>query len=541
MRQRTGLVGLAPFVCSVAITIGSCAADPTTDQSGPNPSDDPVLQAVPLPDLSHMTVPVREQIRERYAVLTSAIEQSETTSGELSNAYGTMGNVLVAARFVDAPEPFYLNAQALAPNDRRWPYYLGHLYKTQGAFAKAVASFEKALALQTDDVPTMISLGEVHLEQGQPEVAEALFTRALSLEPSSIWARVGLGRAALTRQDYIQAVDHLEEALALDPEAAGIHYPLGMAYRGLGELEKAEAHLLQRTAGTIRQPDPLMREISNSLASASTYEREGIQALQSGDWETAVAAFRRGIELAPENPALRHRLGTALFMMGDEREGQAQFEEAVRVSPDYAQAHYSLGLLMEERGRFEEALYRFSTAVQYEPSYVEARLRLARVLRGIGRPNEALSEYAQVISTDPRIAEAPFGYVMALVSLGRYQTARDRLDEGMTRYPDQPMFAKALARLLAAAPDERARDGRRAVVLVQELLDQERSVDLGEVMAMALAEVGQYMEAAGWQREVMSLAAQAGRDDLVEQFSENLRLYERGEPCRTPWYDDQMP
>ena len=111
----------------------------------------------------------------------------------------------------------------------------------------------------------------------------------------------------------------------------------------------------------------------------------------------------------------------------------------------------------------------------------------------------------------------------------------------MTRYPDQLMFARALARLLAAAPDERARDGQRAVMLVQELLDQERSFDLGEVMAMALAEVGQYMEAAGWQREVMSLAAQAGRDDLVEQFAENLRLYERGEPCRTPWHDDQMP
>ena len=241
MRQWAGLVGLALFICSVTITIGSCAADDrATDQSVPNP-DDPVLQPVPLPDLAHMTVPVREQIRERYALLTSAIESPDTTSGELSNAYGRMGNVLMAARYVDATEPFYLNAQALAPNDRRWPYYLGHLYKTQGAFAKAVASFEKALALQADDVPTTISLGEVRLEHGQPEVAEALFTRALSLEPSSIWARVGLGRASLTSQDYIQAVDHLEEALALDQEAAGIHYPLGMAYRGLGAGESRDS------------------------------------------------------------------------------------------------------------------------------------------------------------------------------------------------------------------------------------------------------------------------------------------------------------
>lgn len=545
MRQRTGLVGVAPFACAVAITVGGCGADdpaPAVRQSVPaNAPDERGLRPTPLPDLSHMTAAVREQIRERYSSLTSAIEDPGTTNGELSDAYGEMGTLLMAALFVDAPEPFYLNAQALAPGDRRWPYYLGHLYTSQGAFAKAAASFEQALALQADDLPTMLSLGDLHLTQGRPEAAEPLFRQALSLQPDSVWARVGLGRAALARHDYAQAVEHLDKALTVDRQAAGIHYPLAMAYRGLGELEKAEAHLQQWDSGKVRQPDPLMQAMRQSLRSPSTYEREGIQALESGDWEAAAASFRRGIELAPANPSLRHRLGTALFMMGDERGGLAQFEEAVRVSPEYAQAHYSLGLILEGNGRFEEALHRFSAAVRYEPSYAEARLRLARLLRRIGRPNEALSEYAQVIIIDPRGAEAPIGYAMALVGLGRYQEARDRLEEGMRLYPDQPMFAKALARLLAAAPDARARDGQRAMMLVQELLEQQRSFDLGEAMAMALAEVGQYAEAASWQRDVMSIAKQAGRDDLVQRMAENLRLYERGEPCRIPWRDDEMP
>ena len=419
----------------------------------------------------------------------------------------------MAAQFIDAPESFYLNAQALAPTDRRWPYYLGHLYKTQGEFAKAAASFEQALALGADDVPTMLALGEVHLELGRPEAAEALFTRALSAQPGSVWARLWLGRAALTRQDYAKAVEHLEEA---------------------------EVHLRQRDIGTV-QPDPLMETMHQSLRSAITYEREGVQALSRGDWEAAAASFREAIELAPANPSLRHRLGTALSMMGDERESVTQFEEAVRVSPEYAGAHYSLGVVMEGRGRFEEALDRFSAAVRYEPSYVEARLRLARVLRRIGRPNDALSEYAQVIDTDPRLIEAPFGYAMALVGLRRYQEARDRLAEGMTLYPDQPIYAHALARLLAAAPDENARDGQRAVMLLKELLTQQRSLDLGEAMAMALAEVGHYDEAESWQRDVMSVAEQTGRTDLAQRLAENLRRYERGEPCRTPWLDDDMP
>ena len=542
MRRRFGVIGPAVLAWAVAATMAGCTAD--TGAPGPEKllpiAADEQLRPTPLPDLSQMSASIQDQIRARYASLTSAIEQPVTT-GELSEAYGDMGNVLMAARYAEAPEPFYLNAQALVPGDRRWPYYLGHLYTTQGAFAKAAASFDQALALQPDDVPTLISLGEVHLEQGRPAAAEPLFTQALALRPESVWARVGLGRAAVMRQDYLQAVEHLEEALAVDPGAADIHYPLAMAYRGLGDLEQAEAHLRQRDSGQVRRPDPLMQAMRDSLRSPTAYEREGIQALAGGDWEAAAAAFRRGIELAPENPSLRHRLGTALFMMGNEREGQAQFEAALRVSPEYAEAHYSLGLILEGSGRFEEALHRFSTAVRHEPSYGEARVRLARLLRRVGKPNEALSEYARVIAADPQGAEAPFGYAMTLVLLGRYQEARERLEEGMTRYPDQAMFAKALARLLAAAPDGRARDGQRALTLVQELLARERSFDLGEAMAMALAEVGRYAEAASWQREVMSMADQAGRYDLVQLMAGNLRLYERREPSRTPWRDDEMP
>ena len=52
------------------------------------------------------------------------------------------------------------------------------------------------------------------------------------------------------------------------------------------------------------------------------------------------------------------------------------------------------------------------------------------------------------------------------------------------------MFTHALARLLATSPDEKVRDGRRAMDLVQQMLQRGRSIELGETYAMALAELG---------------------------------------------------
>jgi hypothetical protein len=127
---------------------------------------------------------------------------------------------------------------------------------------------------------------------------------------------------------------------------------------------------------------------------------------------------------------------------------------------------------------------------------------------------------------------------MALVRLQRYREARDRLTDAMNMYPDQPGFAHALARLLAAAPDDRVRDGRRALALVQMLLQQQKTMALAETMAMTLAESGEYEQAVKWQRDAMAIAGEAGRTDLVQPMAANLTLYEARRPCRTPWRDD---
>lgn len=531
----------------LAILMSGCASDTTTSVPATNqvasgsPPGRGTLLPVSLPDLLRLEESAQEQVREQDALLMRKLENPGTPAVELSNAYGEMGKLLMAGEYFDAAEAYYLNAETLVPSDMRWPYYLGHLYKTKGAFAKSVVSFERALQLRPNDVATLVWLSEVHLGDGRPEAAEPLLTKALSLQPRSVPARFGLGRAALAKQDYGTAVKHLEEALALNTQAASIHYPLAMAYRGLGEAEKAEAHLRQRGDFDILPADPLMQELKELLQSAISYEIRGTRALDSGDWTAAVAHFRKGLELAPGSPLLRHKLGTALFLTGDARAAQEQFEQVVRVSPEYAKAHYSLGVLMETSGRNQEAIERFSAAVRHEPNYIEARVRLAGVLRRSGRLQESLSQYDQVLKIDPRVPEASAGYAMTLVRLGRYQEARDRLRDATKVHADQPQFALALARLLAAAPDDRVRDGRQAMAVMQALPDEQRRIDSGETMAMTLAELGQYEEAAAWQRGAMAAARQAGRADLAQRMAENLRLYEARKPCRTPWRDEDLP
>ena len=511
---------------------GNWKGPPASSPAMPSPPDRATLQQVSLPDLSRISVSAQNQLREGYASLQGRMRAPGTTDVDLGTAYGEMGKLLMAAGYRGAAEDCFLNAEALATTDIRWPYHLGHVHQANGDSSSAAASFERALRLRPDDVPSLLWSGRADLDRGRPAEAEPRFEKALSLQPGSASALLGLGQVALAKQEYARAVQYLEQALSSDSKAGVIHYSLGMAYRGIGDVAKAEAHLRQRSSVKIHLPDPLMEEMETLLETAMAYEVRGMQALDKGEWAAAVGYLRKGIQLAPEEPSLRHKLATALALSGDTPGAIRQFEDVARRWPMFAKGQYSLGVLLAANGRPREAVDRFMAAVKGDPADVQARLQLADALQASGRLEASLVHYEQATQLDPRVAAARFGHAMALVRLKRYQDARDHLDQAMKVFPDQPGFAHVTARLLAAAPDDRARDGRRALGILQDLLSDGRpSIGLAETMAMALAEVGQYGEAARWQRDAIVEAKKAGLSDMP-RMAENLQLYEQGKPCR---------
>jgi len=541
-RRAAGLLALVLAGVPASLASEACSKAETTATAPARQ-----IREITLPDLSRMDATVQNQIRERY---TNALEARKRGAGDsdLSAAYGQYGMVLHAAEYFEAAEPAYLNAQDLSPGDLRWPYYLGHLYKSEGQTAKAIQSFTRSLELGPNEIATLIWLGRLYLEQGQPDMAQPLFERAAALPPKNVAALAGLGQTALAKRDYQRAVNILEDALAFQPSALSVHSPLAMAYRGLGDTEKAEAHLKQWRNTEVLVPDHLRIDLDLSLESGLSYELRGVRALESQDWNAAEGFFRKGVAITTGSTALgrslRHKLGTALFLKGDVKGALERFEEVARLAPPQgldessAKAFYSLGVVMASSGRTKEAIERFSSSVHYNPSYAEAWMGLADAQRRGGRIEESLKSYGEVVRINPRSAEARFGYAMALVRLHRYREARDWLEEARRLQPEQPDLAIAVARILAASPDATVRDGTRAMSIVEELFKGPKTTTLGETLAMSLAEVGQYEEAAKIQRGVLDAAKRAGMQASARQMAANLRLYEQRMPCRTPWADD---
>ena len=451
--------------------IGGCGPSEQTESAAIAPVDSPTTQAdvehvtplaVVLPDMESTVGWAREKVQERHAALDALRAGDPTPSdGELARAYGALGLVLLAANQYEQAAACFLNAVALAPRDMRWPYYLGQRHVMTKDLTAAAEWFERVLELAPSDEATLVWLGRVYLDQSRFDEAERLFTHATLIAPQSAAAWAGAGHVALARQEYERAVESLERALALDPGGSQAHYPLAMAYRSLGNLDRAAASFDRFNAQRFERrrggrpallTDPLMLEYYSVVESAAVFQQRGNQALDDGDHATAIDLFRQGIELEPDNPFIRQRLAAALVRGGDPQAAAEQLEHAVRLEPEFALAHVGVAALMASEGRHQAAIDRYTLALEYDPEHIEARLGLAEALRASGHLEEALPIYAQVAEEEPGLVETWIGRGEALIRLERYADAREWLDAARRMHPGQPQLQQldaALARLVS--------------------------------------------------------------------------------------------
>jgi len=541
---RCNITRALPAAILLLCTLIACAPEPPAPVDTTAVVDQPTgggkagLLEVPRPDLSLLDEVARDAIEEKRGGLDAVLEDSAASDERRGAVYADAGMLYHAYGIFDAAEACYRNAHRLAPDDYRWPYCLGHLYREQGKQDEAVEHIAAAVELAPEFLPALINLANVEIKENRLDRAEPLLERAREIDPTSAPVLIGLGKVASGRRDHAAAVEYFEEALRLAPAATEIHYPLGLAYRGLGDQAKAERHMRLRGTGRAPIDDPLMATLETLVTGWRVHQNRGTMYFQEGSYDTALEEFRRAVELAPDEPIARNNLGSALTALGDFEGAEREYRAALDIDPADSMAHFNLGTLRAQASRDTEAVDHYRAALESNPDYLKARFNLANALCRVGEFEDAAAQYARVVERDERNGSARLGEVLALVRVRRYAEALERLEAGVQALPEDRPLRHALARVLSAAPVDEVRDGQRALAICQALVNEEQSLQHVATFAMAAAETGQMGTAVQWQEAAIGAVQRTGRSDLLPTLEENLSRYRKGEPCRKPWRDD---
>lgn len=488
------------------------------------------LTPVRFPDLAPLEKPVAEQIGGLESALRSLLAEPKPDPGLLASVYSELGQAYHVYGLAAPAEDCYRNAERLLPGDYRWPHLLAVLLQKEGRLDEAAGVWDRVLELEPGDVPALVHWGEILLLQGKPEEAVPFLQKALARDPKSTAAKAQLGQAALARRDFPEAVARLEAALAESPGANRLHHPLALAYRGIGNLSKAEEHLAKAGSVGVRPADPLVEGLQERRTGERAYLIRGRVAYRAGRPAEAAAEFRKAVEARPESVEARINLGSSLGLIGDRDGAIAQYREALRFDAGNATAHYNLGTLLADRGETAAALDHMAAVVAKRPEDAEARRAFARLLRDGGRAEEALAEYARAVELEPADETARLGQAETLVRLGKYKEARQSLEGSLSALPTSGRLSHGLARLLAACPDPSVRDGARALELSAAVWNALPLSGHAETVALSLAELGRCDQAAEWQQKAIEAAGKEGLG--TERLSAALARYEKGSPCR---------
>jgi superkiller protein 3 len=131
----------------------------------------------------------------------------------------------------------------------------------------------------------------------------------------------------------------------------------------------------------------------------------GVEALKSGDLETAEKVFSSALRQGIKHPLVYHNLGVIAQQRGKHLEAIARFREALALQPNFGPSHLLLGASLLTLRRNAEALRELRRAVTLMPQEPQARLQLAKAYEASENWIAAVQQLQKLVELAPREPE----------------------------------------------------------------------------------------------------------------------------------------
>lgn len=266
----------------------------------------------------------------------------------------------------------------------------------------------------------------------------------------------------------------------------------------------------------------------------AAYDR-ATEAFNRKDWAAAVAGYTEALKKVPYMHAYLNR-ASAYVGLGKYDEALADIETAIPLVNDaiFSDVHFRYVFFI--RGEAYMGKKEYAKAIDdfgYVISHTERSVPLC-LLRGscelqLGRLNEARRDLAFALKSSPRNTDANSLMLKLCAKEGDQAATQRQLHNVLSLIEKSPSekLCNQVAWLMATSPDEKLRDGRRAVLYATQAceLSEWKNATIVDTLAAACAEAGDFANAVKWEQDYL------GRPGLTEEqiqsAQKRLDLFQR--------------
>ncbi len=143
----------------------------------------------------------------------------------------------------------------------------------------------------------------------------------------------------------------------------------------------------------------------NPRPSLETQVAPGIEALKSGDLDTAEKVFSSALRHGTKHPLVYHNLGVIAQMRNRHLEAVQRFREALALQPDYGPSRLLLGASLLALGKKAEAVRELERAAKLMPDQPQARFQLAKAYEASENWLSAAHQLQRLVEIAPQEPE----------------------------------------------------------------------------------------------------------------------------------------
>ena len=318
--------------------------------------------------------------------------------------------------------------QSAASPDRSSAYYhygLAHLYEEMAVSAgrpdyatQAIEEYKLALNADPTSVQLQDGLAELYFKLGRVQEAISAAKEQVKRNPNDIEAHTLLGQIylrLLSEMQGAQATQMLQAAIAeyetiarLKPDDVESKLLLGQLYALDHNSAKAEAEFKEA-----QKLDANSEEVVLNMA--RLYSDSG-STQRAADTLLAVPESDR-------TARMEYNLGVYFDQLKKPKDAAAAYKRSLEIEPDNPDVERALAGALQEDNRLDEALALLNTMVAADPTDAQSEVRISEIQRQQGHYDQALATLEKAKAQAPDSLELSYNEALIYDALGKYDQA----------------------------------------------------------------------------------------------------------------------
>ncbi|XP_078687030.1 uncharacterized protein LOC144919453 [Branchiostoma floridae x Branchiostoma belcheri] len=257
----------------------------------------------------------------------------------------------------------------------------------------AIQYYEQALALarqlgdRRQEGVAYSRMGLAHLERREYEAAIEWYKKYLTIsqeiedKKDEVTAHAAVGNSYRLLGTTEQATYHFDTALQLAQQTENLHGQMDV-YCKMGDMQREQLHSPRTAIQYYEQALALARQLTNSIETASAYERLGLAHYEMGEYEKALRWHQKQLDISKDIGDNRQQirahanLGCTYRLMGKLDLATSHYSTALQMAEQTGNQHEQMGVYCKIGDMHRIKLHSPRTAIQYYEQY----LPLARQL-----------------------------------------------------------------------------------------------------------------------------------------------------------------